>query len=80
MGDVKILTNVNLSIPSGALVGVTGSVGSGKSTFLLSLLNEAAVFSQGGGHVVVRGDVAYAAQEAWIINGTLRENVLFGCE
>ena len=26
----------------------------------------------------VRGSVAYVAQQAWILNTTLRENVLFG--
>ena len=30
------------------------------------------------GHLAVRGDVAYVAQQAWIFNASLRENVLFG--
>ena len=76
---VQVLRDVNVSINAGSLIGVTGSVGSGKSTFLLSILNETERFTNNG-KVIVRGDIAYASQEAWIINATLRENVLFGCE
>jgi len=32
------------------------------------------------GHLAVDGNVAYVAQQAWIFNGTLRENILFGRE
>lgn len=30
------------------------------------------------GHSAVNGSVAYAAQQAWIFNGTVRDNILFG--
>lgn len=30
------------------------------------------------GHLAVNGSVAYAAQQAWIFNGTVRDNILFG--
>ena len=30
------------------------------------------------GHCVVSGSIAYAAQEAWLFNATLKENILFG--
>lgn len=30
------------------------------------------------GHVAVNGSIAYAAQQAWIFNDTVRENILFG--
>ena len=30
------------------------------------------------GRLAVSGKVAYAAQQAWIFNATLRENILFG--
>lgn len=32
------------------------------------------------GSVAVRGRLAYVAQQAWILNATLRENILFGQE
>lgn len=31
-----------------------------------------------GGSVAVNGDFAYVAQQAWILNDSLRENILFG--
>lgn len=33
-----------------------------------------------GGTVAVKGGVAYVAQQAWILNDSLRENILFGKE
>lgn len=30
------------------------------------------------GTITVKGKVAYASQQAWIYNGTLRQNILFG--
>ena len=30
------------------------------------------------GSVAVRGRLAYVAQQAWILNASLRENILFG--
>ena len=32
------------------------------------------------GHVAVNGSVAYVAQQAWIFNDSLKENILFGNE
>lgn len=33
-----------------------------------------------GGSVAVNGGLAYVAQQAWILNDSLRENILFGKE
>ena len=30
------------------------------------------------GTITVKGKIAYASQQAWIYNGTLRQNILFG--
>ena len=56
---------------------MVGSVGSGKTSLLSAILNEMHKIE---GDVVVRGQVSYAAQQAWIQNHTLRGNVLFGEE
>ena len=50
-------------------------VGSGKTSVLSALLGE---MNKVQGHVLVSGDVAYVPQTAWIMNATLRENILFG--
>ncbi|KAG0586421.1 hypothetical protein KC19_2G089600 [Ceratodon purpureus] len=69
------LIDINLQIPRGALVTVVGKVGSGKSSLLASLLGEMPKLS---GEVEVRGTTAYVAQSAWIQNGTIQDNILFG--
>uniref|UniRef100_F1KXR5 Multidrug resistance-associated protein 1 n=1 Tax=Ascaris suum TaxID=6253 RepID=F1KXR5_ASCSU len=71
------LKNLSINIKRGSLVAVVGSVGSGKSSLLMALLGELHKLS---GYVAVNGSVAYVPQQSWIINATLRENVLFGKE
>ncbi|PVV00842.1 hypothetical protein BB560_004760, partial [Smittium megazygosporum] len=69
------LKNINLSIHSSELVAVVGRVGSGKSSLLQSLLGE---LYKPKGKITVKGQVAYVNQQPWIMNATLRENILFG--
>ena len=69
------LVNLSLRVPRGAVVGVAGPVGCGKTSLLAALINDIPRVS---GRVVVRGSLAYCAQEPWIQNATLRQNVLFG--
>ncbi|XP_023273323.1 multidrug resistance-associated protein 5 [Seriola lalandi dorsalis] len=66
---------INLSIQQGKLVGVCGSVGSGKTSLISAILGQMTVLE---GSVAVRGRLAYVAQQAWILNATLRDNILFG--
>eukprot|EP00698_Gefionella_okellyi_P017609 TRINITY_DN5180_c0_g1_i1.p1 TRINITY_DN5180_c0_g1~~TRINITY_DN5180_c0_g1_i1.p1 ORF type:complete len:1377 (-),score=356.53 TRINITY_DN5180_c0_g1_i1:83-4213(-) len=70
-----VMKNVNLSVSKGQLVMVVGAVGSGKSTFVQSVMGETV---QSGGTRHVAGTTAYAPQQAWIVNETLRDNILFG--
>lgn len=52
-----------------------GRVGSGKTSLLSALLGE---IPRLAGSVRRRPALAYAAQQPWVLNATLRENVLFG--
>uniref|UniRef100_A0A8C7IVT7 ATP-binding cassette sub-family C member 5 n=1 Tax=Oncorhynchus kisutch TaxID=8019 RepID=A0A8C7IVT7_ONCKI len=61
----------------GALVGICGAVGSGKSSLLSALLGQMTLLE---GNVAASGGFAYVAQQAWILNDSLRENILFGKE
>ncbi|XP_033742885.1 LOW QUALITY PROTEIN: multidrug resistance-associated protein 5-like [Pecten maximus] len=70
-----LLDSITLNVKRGQLVGICGSVGCGKSSLISAILGR---MPQLVGHLAVKGNVAYAAQQAWIFNGTLRENVLFG--
>lgn len=77
---ISRLSNVNLSIPRGSLVVVVGPVASGKSSLLSALLGEMHKTS-GEASINLPADKshsAYCPQQAWLMAGTVRENVLFG--
>lgn len=76
-GTPHTLTNINLRVKAGSLVAVVGTVGSGKSSLLSAVLGEMIKVK---GHVVSKGTVAYVAQQAWIRNSSLKDNILFGKE
>lgn len=70
------LSDITLSFGLGQLYGIVGKVGSGKSALLQLLAGEL---------IVTEGDIArrysslsYASQDAWIINGSVRENIVMG--
>lgn len=69
------LTNVSIRIPKGSFVAIVGRKGSGKSSLLQSLVGEVRKIDR---EVVFGGTVAYVPQQPWIMNGTLRDNILFG--
>ena len=79
------LRNITTHIRPGSLVAVVGSVGSGKSSLLSAILGE--MESIGNSKIYVprtepekemNGFVSYCTQSPWVINETLRGNILFG--
>lgn len=64
----------DLHIQPGELILVMGSVGSGKSTFLHALLNEP---ENSHNLISLAGKTAFAPQTAWIMQGTVRQNIIF---
>ncbi|KAF8513334.1 P-loop containing nucleoside triphosphate hydrolase protein [Hysterangium stoloniferum] len=65
----------------GKLNLIVGSTGSGKTSLLMALLGEMHFIPNGSdaGYSLPRErGVAYAAQEAWVQNGTVKDNILFG--
>ncbi|GMP87699.1 hypothetical protein CsSME_00039965 [Camellia sinensis var. sinensis] len=74
-GGETMVKNLNLEIKKGELAAIVGTVGSGKSSLLSSILGEMHKIS---GKVKVCGTTAYVAQTSWIQNGTIQENILFG--
>lgn len=69
-----MLRNINLSIPRGAFVCVIGRIGSGKSALMAALIGE---MRQIKGNLELGGTLSYTAQQSWIQNATLRENITF---
>ncbi|KAF9175506.1 hypothetical protein BGX20_004661 [Mortierella sp. AD010] len=71
------LVNISLSFARGTLNVIVGRVGQGKSSLLSAIIGD---MYKRGGNVKVFGSIAYAAQHAWIINATVRDNIVFGKE
>lgn len=69
------LNEINLEIPKGSLVCVVGPVGCGKTSLLNALLGE---MDKIRGDIITRGSISYAAQNAFIMNATVKNNILFG--
>lgn len=85
--DVKTLRNVSVTINAGELVAVVGSVGSGKSSFLAAILGEMEPIDGSVVHVPRTTEqveeanfISYCSQSPWVVNDTLKGNVLFGRE
>ncbi|OCH93740.1 hypothetical protein OBBRIDRAFT_810929 [Obba rivulosa] len=60
---------------------IVGPTGSGKTSLLMALLGEMHYIPAGPDSYVSlprSGGVAYAAQESWVQNETIKENILFG--
>ena len=73
--ETQCLSNITLEIGNGALIGIIGPVGSGKSSLLSAILGE---MTLNMGNSTVSGSFAYVNQSPWIIPGTIRENILIG--
>ncbi|XP_067934007.1 multidrug resistance-associated protein 1-like isoform X2 [Watersipora subatra] len=76
-GETITLHDISTSVKHKELVAVVGVVGTGKSSLISGLLGDMYKLK---GCVSVDGMVAYVAQEAWIQNAALRDNILFGSE
>uniref|UniRef100_A0A804RDZ8 ABC transporter C family member 4 n=2 Tax=Zea mays TaxID=4577 RepID=A0A804RDZ8_MAIZE len=72
---VTVLRGIDVEVRRGELTAVVGTVGSGKSSLLSCIMGEMHKLS---GTVSICGSTAYVAQTAWIRNGTIQENILFG--
>ncbi|MEZ4600924.1 MAG: ABC transporter ATP-binding protein [Syntrophotaleaceae bacterium] len=86
-GKEPVLKNVDLEVPAGSLIGVTGPAGSGKSTLLYLL---AGLYPQREGKIYIGGRelssldleahrrrLAVVFQEGRLFSGSLRENLLY---
>ncbi|KAJ3412857.1 hypothetical protein HDV05_008793 [Chytridiales sp. JEL 0842] len=71
------LQNLNLSFPRGKLTALIGPTAGGKSALLLGLLGEMHRLS-GKRSLGTSSGISYVPQTPWLLNGTLKNNILFG--
>jgi ATP-binding cassette subfamily C (CFTR/MRP) protein 1 len=71
----NVLENISFTARKGELSCIVGRVGAGKSSFLQSILGDLWKIH---GEVVVHGTTAYVAQQPWVMNASVKENIIFG--
>ena len=71
----NVLEDVTFSAHKGELSCIVGRVGEGKSSFLQSMLGDLWKYK---GEVIIRGTTSYVAQSPWVMNASVRENIIFG--
>lgn len=69
------LEDINFTAHKGELTCVVGRVGAGKSSLLQAILGEVWKIR---GEVIVHGHTAYVSQQPWIMNASVKENIVFG--
>lgn len=69
----SLLSGINIEVPAGALVIMSGPTGSGKSTLIRTVLGE--VVPVEGTVSVSTSRIAYCAQRPWLPTGTIREAI-----
>lgn len=74
-GSRTVLQDINFQAHKGDLTCIVGRVGAGKSSLLQTMLGDLYKLK---GEVVMRGTVAYTAQSPWVMNASVRENIVFG--
>lgn len=87
-GIPPALRNINMSIPRGTTVGITGKTGSGKSTLCNLLLRlytppPEAICIDGTDICAValshlRASIAYVPQDSFLFSESIRDNIAFG--
>jgi ATP-binding cassette, subfamily C (CFTR/MRP), member 1 len=75
------LSKMNFNVPrdgsNGFLIAVVGQVGSGKSTFISSLIGSSTLDS---GKILTVKEIGYVPQKAFVMSGTILDNILMGRE
>lgn len=75
---VSALSNVSIDFKRGELSCIIGTVGCGKSALIQAIVGELPIMS--GSIRRNYKTLAYAAQDPWIMDGTVKENITMGLD
>jgi ABC-type multidrug transport system ATPase subunit len=64
-----------MEVRAGDVVGIVGDAGAGKTSLLAAIMGQ---LRHSAGEVRVHGSIAYVPAEPWLVNTTLKENIIFG--
>ena len=60
------------------MIGIVGPIGAGKTCLLNAILNNLDILNNPDfKKIKINGSVAYVPQKAWILNDTIKNNILF---
>ena len=78
--DKVLLKGLDLSINKGDLVTILGETGSGKTCLINSILRNLELINENSPdkkYYIFSNKISYACQDPWIMNGTIRDNIIF---
>ncbi|KAK9727436.1 Multidrug resistance-associated protein 5, partial [Basidiobolus ranarum] len=65
----------SLKVNTGEVVAIGGDVGAGKSSLLLAIMGQV---TRTSGTLSIFGSIAYVPFDSWLLNASLRDNIIFG--
>ena len=77
--EIPLLSNINLKIEYGDLIGIYGETGSGKTSLLNAICNNLDILYKKDNKddkMIVNGIISYTPQTPWIINDTIKGNII----
>ena len=77
--DLILLNNINLKVKKGEFIIILGTTGSGKTCLINSILNNFEILNNSDKNIkyIINGEISYNPQINWIMNDTIRNNILF---
>lgn len=86
--DTKLIENLNIEVKPGDMIAIVGPTGAGKTTLVNLLMR---FYEIDGGAITIdgvdirdvtrenlRGHIGMVLQDAWLFNGTIRDNIRYG--
>ena len=75
---IELLKDIKITVEKGDLIGIVGPIGAGKTCLLNAILNNLDVLNNPSSKKIkINGSVAYVPQKAWILNDTIKNNIIF---